>query len=66
VEEHFYTVRLGDAHVASVKQISEGTSARGEPAPPPMEEIEFAFQEIEWTYETGGVTYKDSRSGEHA
>jgi|TARA_B100001971_G_C17898167_1_gene386586 type VI secretion system Hcp family effector len=52
-EENFYTVTIHDGHVSSVSQISDGTSAG-----PPIEQVTFTFQGIEWTY--GNVSHQDS------
>ena len=56
-EEQFaFMVVLEDAHISSVRQ---ATIIAGQEAPPMMEEVEFVFQRITWTYE-GGVTFQDS------
>ena len=65
-EEHFYTVLLENGYVSGVSQLSEDEIMGGEAAPPMMEEIEFVFQDITWTYEIGGATHKDSWKGDKA
>lgn len=52
-EEHFYTVELRQARVASVKMVQNGSE-------PPTEEISFVFHTITWTYEDGGITHEDT------
>lgn len=59
-EEHFLTVRLENGYISKVSQLSEDTIIGGVGAPPMMEEVEFVFQNITWTYEIGGETYRDS------
>ncbi len=63
-EEHFYTILMEKGYVASVLQLSEDVIMAGDQAPPMMEEVSFVFRDITWTYEIGGVTHKDSWSGE--
>ena len=56
-EEQFaFMVVLEDAYISSVRH---ATIIAGQEDPPMMEEVEFVFQRITWTYE-GGVTYQDS------
>ncbi len=57
--EQFYTVKIEQARVATVKQLVDDTSPGGANAPP-MEEVSFVFHTITWTYTNGGVEHKDS------
>lgn len=58
-EEHFYTVVGNVGYISGVKQLSETMMIGGEEAPPMMEEVEFVFQTITWTYEINGATHRD-------
>jgi type VI secretion system secreted protein Hcp len=58
-EEHFYTVRLNNGRVVSVKQVSEDRLIGGDGVLPMMEEIAISFETITWTYENGGVETHD-------
>jgi type VI secretion system secreted protein Hcp len=58
-EEKFYTVLLRNGYISGVKQLSEDPITGGEDAPPMMEEVEFVFREIIWTYESSGTTHSD-------
>lgn len=58
-EEHFFTVKLENGRISSVRQVSEDAIMAGEAAPPMMEEVSFVFQQITWTYEDGGATHSD-------
>lgn len=58
-EEHFYTVRIEDAHVASITTISRDRhDLLGEQAYPVYEEVAFVYLTITRTYEIGGATYQ--------
>lgn len=51
--EHYYTIKLTNARIASVEHASDASS-------PPMEEVTFVFHTIQWTYTNGGVTHEDT------
>jgi len=51
--EHYYTIKLTNARIASVEHVSDASS-------PPTEEVTFVFQTIQWTYTNGGVTHEDT------
>jgi len=59
-EEHFYTVRINNGFISSVRQVSEDTIIAGESAPPMLEEVEFAYQSITWQYVPNGAEFRDS------
>ncbi len=59
-EEHFYTVLLENARIVSVKQLSEDQRSAGPEAPAMMEEVEFVYESISWTYEIGGYSHTDT------
>jgi len=61
-EEKFYTVSLRNGYISGVKQLSEDPITGGEDAPM-MEEVEFVFREITWTYEPTGGTHHDTLKG---
>ncbi len=58
--QHYYSVNITNARVASVKQLSEVKNDAEDLGLPAMEEITFVFQDIRWTYEDGGVEHNDS------
>lgn len=62
-EEHFFTVLLENAYITSVTQQSEDEIMGGDTAPPMLEEVEFVFQEITWTYESNGASHHDGFRG---
>jgi type VI secretion system secreted protein Hcp len=56
-EEQFYTVEIKNARITGVHIVSDGDG-------PPMEEVEFTYQTISWTYTNGGITYQDNWSSQ--
>lgn len=58
--QHFYSVNITNARVASVKQVSEVKNDTDDLGLPALEEVTFVFQDIRWTYEDGGVEHHDS------
>ncbi len=58
-EQHFYTVTLGEGHLSSVRQFSPDTTNAATVGHAPLEQVEFVFQRIVWTFEAGGVTHED-------
>ena len=63
-EEPFYTVKLRNAYISKVSQLSEDAVIAGENAQPMFEEVELVFTDITWTHEISGATHKDSWRGE--
>ena len=61
--EQFYTTQIRQARIASFSQYLPDVLAPATASEPPLEEVTFVFQSIEWTYTTGGVTYQDSSPG---
>jgi type VI secretion system secreted protein Hcp len=59
-EEHFYTVRINNGFISSVRQVSEDAIIAGPSAPPMLEEVEFVYQSITWKYESNGAEFRDS------
>lgn len=57
--EHFYTIRLRQARVSSIKTVLPNTIADSTGNVPPMEEVSFVFGTINWIYETAGIEYED-------
>jgi type VI secretion system secreted protein Hcp len=57
--EHFYSVAIKGARVASVRLIVPDTTDPKSASLPPMEEVTFVFQSITWTFTNGGVTHED-------
>lgn len=58
--EQFYTVKITNANIASVRQISPDTKDKNEVHGAPIEEVTFVFQDIEWRHETGKTSAADS------
>ena len=60
--EYFYSVAIKQGRIASFNQYdpqSNDTGASSIPAPM-MEEVQFIFNDIEWTYQNGGISFEDS------
>ena len=60
--EHFYTVAISDARIASIKRVSPDTIDPASSNLPPTEEITFVFHTIRWVYEPGGIEHEDNWS----
>lgn len=61
--EQFYTVVLKNARISAIRQWVPDCLAPASSAAPPMEEVEFVFHTISWTYTNGGVTHEDTWAG---
>ena len=62
--EHYYTVEFKQGRVSGLNQYdgqANDSGAGGGPVPT-MEEVQFTFNQISWTYENGGITFQDSFS----
>jgi len=60
VEHHRYTIRLQNAYVAAVRQYVAEAAPAGSPLAPMIEEAEFVFQDITWTWMDGGIEHSDA------
>jgi type VI secretion system secreted protein Hcp len=62
--EHYYTVEIKQGRISGVNQYDGQANdmGAGGGAVPTMEEVQFTFNEISWTYENGGITFEDSLS----
>ena len=58
--EQFYTVTLGKARISALRQSVPNVMVPNMHAIPPMEEVEFVFATINWTYTNGGVQHEDT------
>ncbi len=58
--EQYYTIRLTQARVSSIKTISPNTIHDLSSNEPPMEEVSFVFGTINWTYEPDGIEHEDA------
>jgi type VI secretion system secreted protein Hcp len=58
-EEQYYTIRLRQARVSSIKTISPNTINEPTSSQPAMEEVSFVFGTINWTYEREGIEHED-------
>jgi len=57
--EQFYTIRLRQARVSSIKTILPYTLSSSTEAEPVMEEVSFVFGTINYIYERDGIEYED-------
>ncbi len=57
--EHFYTIRLRQGRISSIKTILPNTIDDQTATLPPMEEVSFVFGTIRWIYETAGTESED-------
>jgi len=57
--QHFYTVVLGDGNISAVRQYIPETINAATVGQAPLEQVEFVFKKIAWTYEDGGATHED-------
>lgn len=62
--EQFYTVDIKGGRIASVRQLVPDTMAPDSAGLPPLEEVQFVFDTITWTYVSTGASHPDSWSGE--
>lgn len=61
--EQYYTIEIKQGRIIGVNQYAPQANDSGASAPvPEMEEVQFVFNTIEWTYEDGGITFQDSFS----
>jgi type VI secretion system secreted protein Hcp len=58
-EQHFFTVAIGDGNISAVRQYIPETTNAATVGQAPLEQVEFVFKRIVWTYENGGVTHED-------
>jgi len=63
-EEHYYTILIENAYVATVRQEQSNILYEEAGGLPVMERVSFVFQDITWTYVSNGATHKDSWAGE--
>jgi type VI secretion system secreted protein Hcp len=57
--QHFYTVKLSEGNISTVRQFIPETLNAETVGHAPLEEIELVFKQISWTYEQGGATHDD-------
>jgi len=57
--QHFYTVTLGEGNISAAKQYIPETINAATVGQAPLEQVEFVFKKITWTYEDGGATHDD-------
>lgn len=58
-DEPYYTIRLQNAQVVSIRPWMPNTNDPATRAIPPSEEISFVYQKIFWTWEDGGISAED-------
>lgn len=57
--EHFYTIRLSQARISSIKTVLPNTLNESLAYAPPMEEVCFVFGQINWINESAGTEHED-------
>jgi type VI secretion system secreted protein Hcp len=60
--EQFYTVEIKNGRISSVLNYSPDCIDPVSSNMPPLEEVEFVFHTISWTYTNGGITHEDTWS----
>ena len=58
-EEHYYTIKLTDASVASIEFVQPNARDPELAKTPEYETVAFIYQKIEWTWVKGGITAVD-------
>ncbi len=56
---HYYTVKLSDARLVSIKEMLPSTIGEEAKQWHPLEEVQMTYNKIEWTWEDGGITSMD-------
>ncbi len=65
-EEHFFTIKLDEGRIASIKRFIPNLFEEGEDGTPMTETVTFVFHDITWTYELTGASHTDHWSAERA
>jgi len=58
-EVHFYTIKLLNANICSMREYILDNKYPENMKFPPMEQVSFTYQKIEWTWVEGGITAMD-------
>jgi type VI secretion system secreted protein Hcp len=58
-EQQYFTVKLTNASIASIKLVQPSTVHADQRTLPDYEEVSFTYQKIEWTWVDGGITASD-------
>ncbi|OIP34748.1 MAG: hypothetical protein AUK27_06700 [Deltaproteobacteria bacterium CG2_30_66_27] len=58
-ENQYYTIKLTNANIASMKTFFPNMLVAENTKLPHMEEVSFTYQKIEWTFTDGGFTSED-------
>ena len=58
--EQFYTIEIRSGRIVGVAQYVNEIIRDEYANDPPLEEVQFLFHTIEWTYTNGGITHEDS------
>jgi type VI secretion system secreted protein Hcp len=61
--EHYYTTEITQGRITALTQFVTDVEEPGELPDQPFEEIAFVFNQIQWTWTNGGVTYMDEVRG---
>jgi type VI secretion system secreted protein Hcp len=58
-EEQFYTIKLTNANICQMHEYILDNKVPENMKFPPMEQVSFTYQKIEWTWMKGGITAMD-------
>ena len=58
--QHFYTVAITGARIIGCREILPDTLAPSSAGSPPLEELEFVFDHVEWTFVPDNVFSEDT------
>ena len=58
-EQQYYTIKLTNANITSMKTFFPNMLVAENTKLPHMEEVSFTYQKIEWTFTDGGITSED-------
>lgn len=61
--EQFFTLSIFEGRLSSMRLVNPDSLVPATAVEPPLEEVGFVFERIEWTYMDGGVTATDSWRG---
>ena len=61
--EQFYTIKLDNARISEIKKLVPDTLSPALHAAPPLEEIQFVFHTINWTFNPTGAQHEDKWTG---
>jgi len=60
--EQFFTITIAKGRIASIRHRVPNTIVPATSTEPPLEQVEFVFADISWTYMDGGISHEDKWS----